>query len=168
MQWARPLLAKANGGVIMKRTCRGLLLLPVFLLFSSSLQSADRDDVDQLLDRYMAAYNGGDATALAALYARDAVLLPHEEGSARGRAEIESFWKRTLRLDPARRIGRRVWVMPVAKKAGTDVAFVVATLGSGSGDSRNFVLCLARDTEGKWQIASELWNLSGPRVVPAV
>ena len=152
----------------MRRSLWLLLLLAMLVTMLPRPACADRDDVDQLLDLYVAAYNGGDATALAALYAEDAVLLPHEEGNARGRARIESFWKRTLRLDPARRMGRRIWVMPVAKKAGTDVAYVVATLGGGSGDGRNFVLCLARDTEGKWRIASEMWNVSGPRVVPAV
>jgi 2-hydroxy-palmitic acid dioxygenase Mpo1-like protein len=34
--------------------------------------------------------------------------------------------------------------------------------------ARNFTLCLARDMEGKWRIASEMWNVSGPRAVPAV
>jgi len=88
---------------------------------------ADRDDIDELLDRYVAAYNRGDAEAMAVLYSDDAVLLPHEERVARGRSKIEQFWRRTLRFDPARRMGRSVSTLLMAKKAGSDVAYLVGT-----------------------------------------
>jgi len=129
---------------------------------------ADRDEVDDLLERYLAAYNNGDAAALAELYSADAVLLPHDQARARGRSKIEQFWKRTLRFDPARRMGRSVSTLLMAKKAGADVAYLVGTFGIGSGDIRNFTICLVRDSEGKWRIASEMWNSNGPRFQPAV
>jgi uncharacterized protein (TIGR02246 family) len=129
---------------------------------------ADKDDVNDLLERYLAAYNNGDAAALAELYSADAVLLPNDEASARGRSKIEQFWKRTLRFDSARRIGRPVSTLLMAKKTGTDVAYLVGTFGIGSGDIRNFTICLVRDSQGKWRIASEMWNSNGPRFQPAV
>jgi uncharacterized protein (TIGR02246 family) len=129
---------------------------------------ADRDDVDDVLERYLAAYNNGDAAALAELYSADAVLLPQDQASARGRSKIEQFWKRTLRFDPARRMGRSVSTLLMAKKAGSDVAYLVGTFGIGSGDTRNFTICLVRDSEGKWRIGSEMWNSNGPRFQPAV
>jgi ketosteroid isomerase-like protein len=106
--------------------------------------------------------------ALAELYSGDAVLLPHEQPGACGRLKIEQFWKRALRFDPARRMGRSVSTLLMAKKAGSDVAYLVGTLGTGIGDTRNFTICLVRDSEGKWRIASEMWNSNGPRFQPAV
>jgi len=129
---------------------------------------ADHDDIDELLDRYVAAYNHGDAEAMAMLYSDDAVLLPHEQPGARGKSKIEQFWKRTLRFDPARRMGRSVSTLLMAKKAGSDVAYLVGTFGIGTGDTRNFTICLVRDSEGKWRITSEMWNSNGPRFQPAV
>jgi ketosteroid isomerase-like protein len=145
-----------------------LLAVLVAAAFFARPAFADRDDVDELLDRYVAAYNNGDAGALAELYSGDAVLLPHEQPGARGRSKIEQFWNRALRFDPARRMGRSVSTLLMAKKAGADVAYLVGTFGIGSGDTRNFTICLVRDSEGKWRIASEMWNSNGPRFQPAV
>jgi uncharacterized protein (TIGR02246 family) len=151
----------------MKRlTC--LLSALVIAAFFARPAFADRDEVDDLLERYLAAYSNGDAAALAELYSADAVLLPHEQLGARGRSKIEQFWKRTLRFDPARRMGRSVSTLLMAKKAGSDVAYLVGTFGVGSGDTRNFTICLVRDSQGKWRIASEMWNSDGPRFQPAV
>jgi len=149
---------------------RMMCLLSVLVIpaFFARPALADRDDVDELLERYLAAYNNGDAAALAELYSVDAVLLPHEQLGARGRSKIEQFWKRTLRFDSARRMGRSVSTLLMAKKAGADVAYLVGTFGAGSGDTRNFTICLVRDSEGKWRIASEMWNSNGPRFQPAV
>jgi uncharacterized protein (TIGR02246 family) len=145
-----------------------LLSVLVTAAFLARPAFADRDEVDDLLERYLAAYNNGDATALAQLYSADAVLLPHDQASAHGRSKIEQFWKRTLRFDPARRMGRSVSTLLMAKKAGAEVAYLVGTFGIGSGDTRNFTICLVRDSEGKWRISSEMWNSNGPRFQPAV
>jgi hypothetical protein len=104
----------------MKRMMCLLSVLIITALFARPA-IADRDDVDDLLERHLAAYNNGDAAALAELYSADAVLLPHEQLGARGRSKIEQFWKRTLRFDPARRMGRSVSTLLMAKKAGSDV-----------------------------------------------
>ncbi|HYT32394.1 MAG TPA: nuclear transport factor 2 family protein [Thermoanaerobaculia bacterium] len=145
-----------------------LLSVLVIAAFFARPAIADRDEVDDLLERYLAAYNNGDAAALAELYSADAVLLPHDQASVRGRSKIEQFWKRTLRFDPARRMGRSVSTLLMAKKAGADVAYLVGTFGIGSGEIRNFTICLVRDSEGKWRVASEMWNSNGPRFQPAV
>ena len=149
---------------------RMMCLLSVLLIaaFFARPAIADRDEVDDLLERYLAAYNNGDAAAMTELYSADAVLLPHDQASVRGRSKIEQFWKRTLRFDPARRMGRSVSTLLMAKKAGSDVAYLVGTFGIGSGEIRNFTICLVRDSEGKWRIASEMWNSNGPRFQPAV
>jgi len=92
----------------MRRALRVLLLLSFGLLVAPRRACGARDDIDELLDRYVAAYNNGDASAMAVLYSDDAVLLPNDQSGARGRSKIEQFWKRTLRFDPARRMGRSV------------------------------------------------------------
>ena len=117
----------------MKRMMCRLSVLLISAFFARPA-IADRDEVDDLLERYLAAYNNGDAAAMAELYSADAVLLPHDQASARGRSKIEQFWKRTLRFDPARRMGRSVSTLLMAKKAGADVAYLVGTFGIGSGE----------------------------------
>jgi ketosteroid isomerase-like protein len=48
---------------------------------------------DRLESAWTTAYNAGDATKLAALYDKDAVLSTRPSGSVEGKDAIESFWK---------------------------------------------------------------------------
>ena len=48
---------------------------------------------EQLESQWTAAYNAGDATALAGLYNKDAVLSTRPSGSVEGKDAIEFFWK---------------------------------------------------------------------------
>ncbi len=50
------------------------------------------DLAGQLSSRWTQAYNGGDAKALAALYANDAMLSSVQDGTFAGRDSILSFW----------------------------------------------------------------------------
>ena len=51
-----------------------------------------QEDVQQLADRWVAAYNSHDRDALADLYSDDARLMVHGSPTVAGRAAIETFW----------------------------------------------------------------------------
>jgi ketosteroid isomerase-like protein len=53
---------------------------------------ASADLAGQLSTTWTQAYNGGDAKALAALYANDAMLSSVQDGTFTGRDSILSFW----------------------------------------------------------------------------
>jgi uncharacterized protein (TIGR02246 family) len=64
----------------------------VALYLSSGMALADTaTDVKALYAAYSAAFNKGDAQAVAAFYTDDAILLPPSQVVIKGRAEVETF-----------------------------------------------------------------------------
>jgi uncharacterized protein (TIGR02246 family) len=127
---------------------------------SQALDSASRGAIEATVDRYVAASNQGDAEALTALYADDAVLLPPNHEPIHGREAIGEFWRqgtdtglevRTLRLE-----------------VGGDVAYLVGRYHlppteQEEADSGQYVLCLKRQADGAWKLTADMWNGSaGP------
>src|SRR6202030_809071 len=49
--------------------------------------------IEKLNDAWTAAFNEGDAAAVAALYTEDAYVLQPGSGMVKGRAAIEAFWR---------------------------------------------------------------------------
>ncbi len=131
---------------------------------------ADRDEADEILDRYLSAYNGGDPAQLAALYTDDALLMPHERPMARGREEIQAFWRRRILADHLRQTGFPLLVKTLQRNVGSDTGYVVGSFLRREGETGlNFVIGLKRNDHGEWRIAAEVWNSTElkPRYQPA-
>jgi uncharacterized protein (TIGR02246 family) len=117
-----------------------------------------RAGIQAAVRQYVAASNRGDAGALAALYADDAVLLPPDHEAVEGREAIGAFWRQgtdeglqvtTLRLDVAGDVGYlvgRYRLPPTAEEPA---------------DSGKYVLCLKRQDDGSWKVTADIWNSSG-------
>lgn len=75
-------------------------LIPLFLILltipaASAAQEA-KTAIEKGSKAWEDAYNGGDASDLAALYAKDTVLLPPDSDPVEGRQAIEGFWRRFI------------------------------------------------------------------------
>jgi uncharacterized protein (TIGR02246 family) len=57
-----------------------------------------RDAITAVIEKFMAAYNQGDATGLADLYTEKGQLLPTNSDFIVGKAAIQAFWQ--ARMDP--------------------------------------------------------------------
>lgn len=148
----------------------GLAVLCLAVLASPHPARADRDEADQLIDRYVAAYNRGDAAALAALYADDAWLLPHERPMVHGRRDIQEFWRRRLSGDHLRQMGRMLEVKTLERNVGADVGYLIGSFIRRDGPTGlNFAIGVKRGDHGEWRIAAEVWNSTelSPRYQPA-
>src|SRR3954447_21762496 len=75
------------------------VLIPIFFLASicSALATDAKSDVTAADKAWDAAFNSGDAKAIAASYAGDAELLPPTHTIAKGPAEIEKFFDGLLK-----------------------------------------------------------------------
>ncbi len=111
---------------------------------------------------WVAAFNSGDAAALAALYAENARSLPPGGPAVIGRSQIESYWRDDLGeggvttvLTPADAVtqGDFVHVEGTYQVKGTDGAELV------TGQYQQ----LWTRTGGQWQVEREMW-----RIDPAV
>ena len=68
--------------------CLGLTAVPALAQDTAALQKID--------DAWAAAYNKGDAKAIAAMYAPDAYVLPDHAAMAHGRAAIQAMLKKLM------------------------------------------------------------------------
>jgi uncharacterized protein (TIGR02246 family) len=111
--------------------------------------------IEAAVASYVTAANRGDADALAALYADDAVLLPPDHEPIQGREAIGEFWRQgtdeglevtTLRVDVSGDVGYLVgrYRLPATEEEPAD-----------SGKS---VLCLKRQGDGTWKVTADIWN----------
>lgn len=125
---------------------------------SGTPDSASRGAIEATVDRYVAASNEGDAEALTALYADDAVLLPPDHEPIHGRQAIGEFWQQgtdtglevsTLRLEVNGNIAYLVgrYHLPATEQE--------------EADSGQYVLCLKRQADGNWKLTADIWNGSG-------
>jgi uncharacterized protein (TIGR02246 family) len=138
----------------MRRLVASMLAMVVIAGVSAVAQKGEAD-VDQLLQAYQAAWNKGDAKALAALYSQNAIRIGADGEPVLGRSSIEqSFvtafggpWKgTTLTLKTGR-----------TQKVTTDVHVVEGTYevsgGSGGPQRGRFLNTVVRESS-QWRIAA--------------
>lgn len=120
--------------------------------------AANSSAADEVSASWSKAFNAGDASALAALYAEDGHSMPPGSGAVTGRGNIEAYWKADLAgggavttLKPADSVAQGDLLhvdgtYDVKSKAGL-------TLASGQYQQ------LWKRTDGQWRIQHEIWRL---------
>jgi uncharacterized protein (TIGR02246 family) len=137
--------------------------------FAHAASAADEAAIRAQTTNWVKAYNGGDAKAVAALYADDAVLLPPGAPGARGRAAILEYFNKDIAGSKAAGAG-------FAVNPQTDVG-VSGNMGWESGTYKVTVkgavietgkfLSVYRKKDGKWLYIRDTWNADAPPAPPA-
>jgi len=133
-----------------------------------ALTAGSVEDVADIAVRLEAAFNAGDAAALASLYADSAILMPPNEPMVKGRAGIQAWFEQALP-----RVGH-VSITPIESRSVGDQAFQAGAFTSrspaGTGSSiqepsparpGKYVLLLIRSA-GHWKIQYDIWSLDQP------
>lgn len=138
-------------------TLGGLLLLAAIAACTRPADDASaRDEVRQVFDRYVEASNGGDADALAALYAEDALLLPPDQELVEGREAIREFWEDGTEPGLSASVERIEVRGDLAYLVGR---YALPPTDTDAADVGKLVLCLRRDpAERAWRITCDIWN----------
>src|SRR5258706_6142048 len=77
---------------------RRILLLAtcLTLIGTAPAMAQSKAAIQKLNDQWVAAFNKGDAAAVAAMYTQDAYVLPAGAPMVKGRAAIEAFMRQTM------------------------------------------------------------------------
>ena len=132
-----------------------LVLLAAACRPAPAAPAADARAMREAVTRYESASNDGDADALSALYADDALLLPPDGAVVAGRDSILAFWKDGI--EP----GISFEVVDSKTEGGTGFVagrFLVEATDSAPADSGKYVLCLRRQPDGAWRVVADIWN----------
>jgi ketosteroid isomerase-like protein len=115
------------------------------------------------------AYNGGDATAAAAQYADDALLLPPGMPGVRGHAAILAFFIKNVadskaagvafNVDPKTEVG-------VSGTMGWESGTYTVSVKGTVVESGKF-LSVSRKKDGKWHYLRDAWNADASPASPA-
>jgi ketosteroid isomerase-like protein len=135
---------------------------------AASAASADEAAIRAQSASWEKAYNGGDAKAVAALYAEDALLLPPGASSVRGRAAILDYFTKDV-------AGSKAAGAVFALNPKTDVG-VSGDMGWESGTYKVTVkgavvetgkfLSVSLKKGGKWLYLRDTWNADAPPTPP--
>lgn len=150
----------------MKRTLTALAL--TLAIITPAFAADDATSISkQLNDKWLEAYNKGDAAAMAALYTTDAVLLP--QGSAQpivGRENIQKFYEGWIK----QKLDNGAVPVTEAHMLGSDAVFAAGTW-SGDAPGQNGAasmhvngtwLTISAKEGGEWRTRADTWNMMSP------
>lgn len=126
--------------------------------------TADETAIRAQTTAWEKAYNGGDAKALAALYAEDALLLPPGAAGVSGRAAIQAYLAKDIAgskaagvvfvIDPKTDVG-------VSRDMGWESGKYKVTVKGATVETGKF-LSVSRKKDGKWLYVRDTWNSDAP------
>jgi uncharacterized protein (TIGR02246 family) len=140
---------------------------------SSAPQSTTTDTapIADVRNRYVAAYNAGDAAGVAALFAEDAISMPDHQPALNGRAAIENSLKEMFAQNTV-----NITITPGETEIAGDIAHEHGTYsirvtpkagGNTMTDSGKYLVILKRGSDGKWLVHHDIDNTNAPPAPPA-
>jgi uncharacterized protein (TIGR02246 family) len=118
----------------------------------------DRTTIEKLNDVWTAAFNKGDAAAVAALYTEDAYVLPPGSEIVRGRAAIEAFWRQAAQQMGDAKL-TTADVLPLGPEAAREIGTVILkTKTQPPQEVVGKYVVIWRKTAGEWKLATDIWN----------
>jgi uncharacterized protein (TIGR02246 family) len=129
-------------------------------LATSAALAQDKATIEKLNNAWTAAFNKGDAQAVAAMYAEDAYVLPPGSDIVKGRAAIEAFWRQAAQQMGDAKL-TTLDVLPLGRNAAREIGTV--SLKTKSQPPQEVVGKYAvvwRKIGGQWKLATDIWNTS--------
>lgn len=134
----------------------GLMTLTVGAVAQGNIRST----IEAEGKRFTVALKQGDAAAIAAMYATDAMALPPNGEVVQGRAAIQKIWQEAI--DGGMR-DLSFTVMEVERKG--DVVYEVGKYSVKDGgkevDAGKYIVIWKRE-KGEWRLFRDIWNSSMP------
>ena len=128
------------------------------LSVGSPALAQNKATIEKLNDAWTAAFNKGDAAAVAALYTEDAYVLPPGSAMVKGRAAIEAFWRQAAQQMTDAKL-TTLDVLPLGRSAAREIGTV--TLKTKSQPPQEVVgkyVVVWRKVGRDWKLATDIWN----------
>jgi uncharacterized protein (TIGR02246 family) len=138
--------------VVLAAACLMLATAPAFAQTKAMIQ--------QLNGEWAAAFNKGDAAAVAALYAEDAYVLPAGADMVKGHKAIQAFWAQTSQqLGDAKLT--TIDVLSLGPGAAREIGtFSFKTKAQPPQEVVGKYAVVWRKIGGRWLLATDIWNMN--------
>lgn len=137
---------------------RLIIIFWCLVLGVSPALAQDKATIEKLNDAWSAAFNKGDAAAVAAMYTEDAYVLPPGSELIKGRSAIEGFWRQAAQQMGDAKL-TTVDVLPLGPGAAREIGTVA--LKTKSQPPQEIVGKYAvvwLKVGGDWKLATDIWN----------
>lgn len=140
---------------------RPLIILALgILLPTAAVAGEPRAHIDEVLLKWVAAFNAGDSATVASLYTEDASVFPPGEERVDGRSAIQAFWQGAIDS------GMKVDFHAVEVEAWNDIAGEIGAftliVPSDSGPTKvvGKYIVIWKRTGHTWQLHRDIWNMN--------
>jgi ketosteroid isomerase-like protein len=119
-----------------------------------------RRDIEAREKAWLKAFNGGDASGVAALYAEGARLMPPNSEIVEGRAAIEGFVKEFVQTGA--QLSFNLLTVHESPSMCASVGRYTMDIPGAPQDQGKFIEVWTRQGDGTWQIADDIFNSNNP------
>lgn len=128
------------------------------LVIAGPALAQDKAAIQALNDKWDAAFNKGDAAAVAAMYTEDAYVLPEGADMIKGREAIKAFW-----TDAMKEIGdgklTTLDVLPMGPEFVREIGtYHFKTKGDKPQELNGKYVVVWRKVGNDWLLATDIWN----------
>jgi uncharacterized protein (TIGR02246 family) len=137
---------------------RIMVMTEYLVLGAAPALAQDKATIEKLNDAWTAAFNKGDAAAVAAMYTEDAYVLPPGGEMVKGRPAIEAFWRQAAQQFGDAKL-TTLDVLALGGEAAREIGTV--TLKTKSQPPQQIVGKYAvvwRKSGADWKLATDIWN----------
>jgi uncharacterized protein (TIGR02246 family) len=140
-------------------TIRAALITAVILFCTAPAWAQSKAAIQKLEDQWAAAFNKGDAAAVAAFYSDDAYVLPAGAPMVHGHADIQAFWDQAMQ-----QLGdvkcTAVDVMPIGRTGAREIGTCTfKTKGASPQDGMLKYAVVWRKVNSQWMLNTDIWNM---------
>lgn len=140
-----------------------ILAASLGLILAGSAQASDvKAEIDAANAKFVAAFNKGDAAAVAQLYADNATALPPGAAMVKGQAAIQAFWQGAIKGGFKNLTLTALQVDRVGYAAREIGAFSL-DVGGPQGKTTHIdgkYVVLWRKSGGTWWLDTDIWNMN--------
>ncbi len=135
-----------------------IVMIIGLLSLGSPALAQNKAAIEKLNDVWTAAFNKGDAAAVAALYTEDAYVLPPGSAMVQGRAAIEAFWRQAAQQMSDAKL-TTVDLLPLGRSAAREIGTVsLKTKAQPPQEVVGKYVVLWRKVGRDWKLATDIWN----------
>ena len=118
-----------------------------------------RAHIDEVLVKFVAAFNAGDAATVASFYTKDAALFPPNAKRVNGRSGIQKFWQGAIKSGMKIDVLHAVEVEANGGLAGETGVFTLRVPGkSGMAKVDGKYIVIWKRTGHTWRLHRDIWN----------
>jgi uncharacterized protein (TIGR02246 family) len=128
------------------------------ILGAAPAVAQDKATIEKLNDAWTAAFNKGDAAAVAAMYTEDAYVPPPGAEIVKGRTSIEAFWRQAAQQMGDAKL-TTLDVLPLGRSAAREIGTVtLKTKSQPPQEIAGKYVVVWRKVGGKFKLATDIWN----------